>query len=91
MKADVNVRLIHDGSRWIAGNETISASGETFDELDDGVARALRDSGAFPPGSKVMVFMGFDFDTIPTWLRQYHTHYFNRRIVVELPHGVTAT
>ena len=84
MKADIELSLIHDGAQWVARGDVLSAAGESIKDLDAGVERALRDSGSYTRGSRVTVFMGFDFDTIPTWLRQYHTHYFNRYITVEL-------
>jgi hypothetical protein len=58
--------------------------GETLSALDDDIKRALQESGSHPAGARLTVFMGFDFDTIPVWLRQYHNHYFNRFISVEL-------
>lgn len=84
MRADIELSLVHDGARWIARGDGLSACGENIKELDAGIKRALRESGSYPRGSRLTVFMGFDFDTIPTWLRQYHTHYFNRYITVEL-------
>lgn len=84
MKADVELNLVHDGEQWIARGGAVVAVGETLHEVDESVTHALRDSGDFPLGSSVTVFMGFDFDTIPTWLRQYHAHYFNRYITVNL-------
>lgn len=84
MKADVEVRLFHDGKDWVAEYGTVMTSGNTLHELDDNLARVLRQSGDFPPATEVTVFMGFDFDTIPTWLRQYHSHYFNRYIALNL-------
>jgi hypothetical protein len=53
-------------------------------ELDEDLKRGLRESGDYAPGTALHVFMGFDYDTIPTWLRQYHTHYFNRTVLVSL-------
>lgn len=84
MGTDVDVVLTHDGDHWVARNGAIAASGRTFQELDQALVRALQDSGLYPEGACVKVFMGFDFDTFPTWLRQYHTHYFNRRITLNL-------
>ena len=84
MKADVDVRLVHDGKFWIARNDTIEARGCTLHELDENLAHALRRGGDFPNATRITVFMGFDYDTIPTWLRQYHTHYFNRYIDLDL-------
>lgn len=84
MKADVELSLVHDGGHWIGRNATLVAKGETLDDLDEDVKRALCKSGEFSQGSQVTVFMGFDFDTIPTWLRQYHNHYFNRYVTMVL-------
>ena len=84
MKADVELILIHDGKQWVGHNASLRAQGETLASLDESVRRALRDSGAWPAGTRLTVFMGFDFATIPTWLRQYHNHYFNRLITLEL-------
>ena len=81
MKADVELVITHDGKRWVARNDAITASGETLSELDANVAEVLREQGNF---GKVTVFMGFKFSTIPTWIRQYASHYFNRYVLVEL-------
>lgn len=82
MKADLDLVITHDGERWVAGNGTITATGRTLPELDASLAEALRETGEFA-GSRVTVFMGFDFNTIPTWMRQYAAHYFNRYVTVE--------
>ena len=84
MKANVELRLSHDGNQWIGEGDGFVVKGDTFEHLDDAVRRELIVTGEFSPGSQVKVFMGFDFDTLPTWLRQYHTHYFNRILVIDL-------
>ncbi|WP_455374870.1 DUF5395 family protein [Kaarinaea lacus] len=84
MRADVELKLIHNGSEWIVTNDSFKASGKTFEALDTNLIVALRDSGEYEKGSRVSVFMGYDFDTFPTWLRQYHSHYFNRLVDVEV-------
>lgn len=84
MKADIELSLIHDGEFWIGSNDAMEVKGVTISELDDALEHNLRKSGDYPPGSCVNVFMGFDFDTFPTWLRQYHSHYFNRTLSVNL-------
>ncbi len=84
MKADVELDLVHDGDRWICSNDSVVAQGDTMLELDQDIQRVLREGGNYAQGSQVRVFMGFDFDTIPTWLRQYHTHYFNRTVTLDL-------
>lgn len=84
MKADVELILTHDGDKWIGQNEQMVASGKTFSELDEEVKRALQKAGSYAAGDRFTVFMGFDFETIPRWLRQYHTHYFNRYVTLVL-------
>lgn len=84
MKFDIELSLIHDGEFWIGHNDTLEVKGSTISELDDELTRGLRESGDYSPGTCVNVFMGYDFDTFPTWLRQYHAHYFNRTLLVQL-------
>ncbi len=84
MKAQLEFKLSHDGDRWIGRNGDLVVSGETMQLLDNDICRVLQLSGQFPRGTRVRVFLGFDFDTIPTWLRQYHSHYFNRLVTVTL-------
>jgi hypothetical protein len=84
LKADLVTSLIHDGERWVASNDTLTASGRTLPELDDDMRRVLRKCEQFKKGSSVMVFMGFDYSTIPTWIRQYASHYFNRYVTIDL-------
>ncbi len=84
MKADIELSLIHDGEFWIGRNHSLEIRGVTISELDRELERGLRESGDYAPGTSVNVFMGYDFETFPTWLRQYHAHYFNRTILVNV-------
>lgn len=84
VKVDLEVSLIHDGSYWVARHGSLEARGRTLPELDRDLAQRLRERGDFPPASQVAVFMGFDYDTIPTWIRQYAYHYFNRHVSLRL-------
>ncbi len=87
MKADLVTHLVHDGECWVASDGTLTASGHTLQELDDDMRRALRECKRFESASSVTVFMGFDFSTIPTWLRQFAYHYFNRYVTIDLLQG----
>lgn len=84
MKTDLEMYLSNEGDWWVAKNEQIKAIGRTLPELDDNLKSVLLRSKKFKKGSRVKVFMGFDFSTIPTWLRQYTYHYFNRIITIDL-------
>jgi len=83
MKSDIDMVIIHDGEKWIARNDALEAVGRTLPELDADLTRNLRRLGGYE-GRSLTVFMGFDFSTIPTWIRQYASHYFNRVIRVEV-------
>lgn len=83
-KPDIELHLTHDGDKWIAWNERLRAKGESLPDLDADVGRVLREAGVYPAGGRPTVFMGFDFDAIPTWLRQYHAHYFNRVVSINV-------
>jgi hypothetical protein len=78
----VSFDLIHDGEKWIAKNDDITASGKTLDELDENIKTELK--AKFREGTKVKVTMELDYRTIPTWIRQYHPYYFYRTIYVDL-------
>lgn len=84
MQADLEVRLTHDGSRWIAHHPSFEACGKTLCELDEDVTRCLLDRQLFRQNNQVMVFMAFDYTCIPIWIRQYAYHYFNRYIRLDL-------
>lgn len=83
-KARLEVALTYEGSEWVARGQDLTVRGGTLAALDERLAAALRDSGRFPAGERVTVFMGFDFDCIPTWFRQYAAHYFNRWVEMDL-------
>ena len=84
MKADLEVRLIHDGRRWIASHSDFEVSGHTLRELDEELALRLAEGKLFPGNAQVRVFMVFDYSCIPTWIRQYAYHYFNRYTRLDL-------
>lgn len=84
MKADVVVTLTHDGQRWVARSGSLEAAGATLPELDDALRRELQGMRQYRAGAQVTVFMGFDVDTLPRWMRQYSAHYFNRCVRLQI-------
>ena len=75
--------ITHDGKKWILNNKLFSVSAPTLEELDDKVRTLLKDRGIVAPGEKAEVLMLFDNSTIPSWIRPYAQHYFNRIVEVE--------
>ena len=84
MKVDLEVSLIHDDVQWVVQYQDLEARGQTLPELDQVLARRLREGGDFPPSSQITVLMSFDYAIMPTWMRQYAYHYFNRYAVLQL-------
>ena len=83
MRADLEVTLAHDGCRWIAIHQLFEFSANTLDEIEKQITLFVQNTANFKDQRIVKVFIGYDFDTIPTWLRQYHTHYFNRVLKIK--------
>jgi hypothetical protein len=81
---DLDLRLSHDGRQWIAAYGGQTVTGRSLQALDANLKRALRSSSGLARGAEVRVFMAFDFSLFPTWMRQYHSHYFNRCISFRL-------
>ena len=76
---EINLVISHNGKEWIAENEGIIFSGKTLNELDDHIKQKLLKTGY----KKAIVNMFFDSQTIPVWIRQYASHYFNRTIFLD--------
>lgn len=83
MKSDIDMVVVHDGEKWIARGDSITVEGRIFRERNLNLAEALRRSG-HAGGGRLTVFMGFDTMTIPSWIRQYASHYFNRYVHIEM-------
>ncbi len=77
----VEMVLNHDGRNWIVSNHDITLSAPSMNELDRKVEDAF---GRELEGEQSLdVFMSFDNEVIPMWIRPYMNHYFNR--ILELP------
>ncbi len=75
--------LTHDGRVWIFYGEGFRLEGRTLEELDERVRELARSWEQ--AGRKVRrVYMYFDTETLPQWMRQYSQHYFNRILDLEV-------
>ncbi|MFO8058781.1 MAG: DUF5395 family protein [bacterium] len=77
------MRLIHDGSMWLAENGETRASGRTLAELDRELGKLLGRDHPEVSGSSIKVRMTFDNAVFPEWMRQYSNHYFNRVVTIK--------
>ncbi len=77
----IDMTLSHDGANWTASNDSVHLRAESLEALDRLVEQSLHDELA--DHDRLDVFMAFDNEVIPQWIRPYMNHYFNR--IIELP------
>ncbi len=80
-KKTVEMILDHDGKNWIVSNSSITLAAPSLDVLDRRLEQALKEE--LREGQSLNVFMSFNNEVIPMWIRPYMNHYFNR--ILELP------
>ncbi len=73
--------LDHDGRNWIVSGNSMRITAQSLDGLDKKLEKALETR--LQGGKKLSVFMSFNNEVIPMWIRPYMNHYFNR--ILELP------
>ncbi len=77
----VEMILDHDGKNWIVSNETIKLSASSLESLDKKLEQAMEKE--LQNRNSINIFMSFNNNVIPMWIRPYMNHYFNR--ILELP------
>ena len=79
----LDFRIVHDGNFWVAENESFAARGRTLEELDRELLSAIQQSPRIEDGEPLQIRMTFDGSSLPEWVRQYSSHYFNRIVTVK--------
>jgi hypothetical protein len=79
----LDFRIVHDGSFWVAENESFTARGRTLEELDRELLSAIRHGPCVEDSEQLQIRMTFDGSSLPEWIRQYSSHYFNRVVTVK--------
>ena len=79
----LDFRIVHDGSFWVAENESFTARGRTLEELDRELLSAIRQSPRGEDSEQIQIRMTYDGSSLPEWIRQYSSHYFNRIVTVK--------
>jgi len=85
MNTDTEIILSFDGEQWIVNLEDQRFISGELRELENRIIEFIRKKPCYANREFVRVWVGFDYDTIPDWLRQYHTHYFNYHLTVSIP------
>jgi hypothetical protein len=79
----LDFRIVHDGSFWVAENESFAARGRTLEELDRELLSAIRKNRRIEDHEQIRIRMTFDGSSLPEWIRQYSSHYFNRIVTLK--------
>lgn len=79
----IGFKITHNGKDWVVENRLLTASSATLDDLDKRVGALLREKGLIKEGERAEIVMEFDNSTIPQWIRQYSSHYFDRIVKIE--------
>ena len=79
----LDFRIVHNGSFWVAENESFAARGRTLEELDRELLSAIRQSSRGENSEQIQIRMTFDGSSLPEWIRQYSSHYFNRVVTMK--------
>ncbi len=70
--------LRHDGKSWIASHAGVEFFGSSLEEVDKNISLYL--SSTDKNEDSISVCMRFDMTSLPRWLHQYSSHYFNRTV-----------
>lgn len=85
MVPEIDIPLSFDGTHWVAGfNENLFRASD-LTQLEKDISEAIRHIPGYTDKPIVNIRLVFDNDSLPGWLRQYHTHYFNYLLIVRLP------
>lgn len=79
---EIELILSHNGKYWIAKNSTIKFSSAELSNLENNIKKTLYVFFKNNKINQLKVFLRYDFDNFPKWLRQYHSHYFNRILTI---------
>ncbi len=91
MIPEIEIPLAFDGTQWIATIGECSIHASELNQLEERISEAVRQITLYATHPTVIVCLGFDIDSLPPWLRQFHAHYFNYQLTVSMPRSVETT
>jgi len=77
-----DLRLIHNGTDWVADNDELEIKAKTLEALDNKVRAFFHQKEKDQEAKTTQVRMTFDNFCMPEFLRQYSNHYFNRTVTI---------
>lgn len=82
MYVDIKIILSFDGGQWFVDLDDCRVGACELRDLENRIAEILRQKPCYANRKSVLVGVSFDYDSIPAWLRQYQSHYFNYLLTV---------
>ncbi len=76
----LNVSLAYE-NRWIARCNDFTVEAEDLEDIDEKIRDTLKEKGY---RGEIEIHMRFDMESIPSWMRQFHQHYFCRIVKFHL-------
>ena len=85
MAPEIEILVSFDGTHWVAGfNESLFRVSD-LNQLEKDISEAIRHIPRYTNKPVVNIRLEFDNDSLPGWLREYHSHYFNYLLEVRMP------
>lgn len=77
MSSSFDFVVSHEAGTWVARCGGLRLSGADSRDLDRAIARHVRHTTP-PDELPAAIALRFDNNTLPAWMQQYASHYFNR-------------
>lgn len=83
MNTVLELILSHDGHHWITDGMDHQLRGKDLHHLENNITNVIKIDPRFIDNEIIDVTLLFDMDQFPSWLHQYHSHYFNYSFTVD--------
>jgi len=80
---EIELQITHNGNYWFAENDFFEAKAHDLLELEEKIRNLLPRLLLKNSGEEIKVLMRYNYATFPEWLHQYHSHYFNRILILQ--------
>ena len=78
---NAELQITHVKKYWYAENNFIKLKAKKLSDLEYKIETNLPNLFTNKKTKEIKVRMLYNFSTFPKWLRQYHSHYFNRTLI----------
>lgn len=82
---NIEIMLSFSGNQWVASANAQEFKAASLPELERMLEFHYRNESGKQSGNKTVLHLRCNLDMLPDWIRQYHPHYFNRKLVLPGP------